>query len=63
MAMFGSDYIVTGEKVASTGVRRNPKEGKTTASRKDHRVRKHKVIYPVSVKANFRTEVKRIRSG
>ena len=60
---FGSDYIIDKKKKCWQ------KRSKTAKRRKNDRIlqetteRAHKIIYPHSVIANFRTEVKRIRIG
>ena len=62
---FGSDCIVTGQKKNCKQKRSNTakRRKKRMLLARDHGARARKIIYPLSVNANFRTEVKRVRIG
>ena len=59
--LFGFDCIVTGQRKLLTKVFEDcKKKRKQPLLARDHGARAHKVLYPLSVNANFRTEVRRI---
>ena len=62
---FGSDFIVTGQKkkLLTKALEDCEKKEKRSLLARDHGARSYKIIYPLSVNAKFRTEVKQIRIG
>ena len=61
---FGLDCFVTGQKkVANKTLLSCEKTGKQLLLSRNHGAHAHKIIYPLTVNANLRTKVKRIRIG